>query len=152
MRCKFRTALLRSNARVELSFDDSGFYQAIEAKRQSQGLSWRQLGRTLNLSPSTFSRLARGRRPDVETFLRLLAWLQLPADSFMIGTTSSCVENAPDTLGVIAAALRADRSIPTEGAGALERLFRVAYSNLRTQDASPSRQGKPGGSSRTKAR
>jgi transcriptional regulator with XRE-family HTH domain len=115
---------------VDVSFDDARFFEAIEARRQAESLSWRQLGRKLALSPSTFSRLARGRRPDVETFLRLLAWLDLPAETFMTGLTGSPKRVEQNTLTVIATALRTDRAIPSDGAGALERLLRVAYNRL----------------------
>ncbi|HVS27524.1 MAG TPA: helix-turn-helix transcriptional regulator [Burkholderiales bacterium] len=130
-----RYMLQESNrvARVQLmdvNFDDTAFYDAIEARRQAESLSWRQLGRKLALSPSTFSRLARGRRPDVETFVRLLAWLDLPAETFMKGLASSHKRMNQDTLAVVAATLRADRTIPSAGAGALEQLMRVAYARL----------------------
>ena len=115
---------------MDVSFDDARFYDAIETRRQAENLSWRQLGRKLALSPSTFSRLARGRRPDVETFLRLLAWLDLPADTFMKGVAVSPERVDQDTLAVISTALRADRTIPSRGAGALEQLLRVAYARL----------------------
>lgn len=114
---------------MDFIFDDAAFYATIEARRQVEGLSWRQLGRALDLSPSTFSRLARGRRPDVETFLRLLSWLNLPAESFMTATNPQAASNQ-DTLQVVSAALRQDRKILSHEATALEQLFRLAYSRL----------------------
>ena len=111
-------------------FDDTAFFDAIEARRQAENLSWRQLGRKLALSPSTFSRMARGRRPDVETFLRLLSWLDLPAETFMKDLTASTKQADQDTLTVIATALHSDPTIPTGGAGAIEQLLRVAYTRL----------------------
>jgi transcriptional regulator with XRE-family HTH domain len=115
---------------VDPSFDDAAFYEALERRRRAQNLSWRQLGRELGLSPSTFSRLARGRRPDVETFIKLLAWLDLPADAFMLGDSPAARSAGQDTLAVIAAALRSDRTIPADAAGAIEQLLRVAYARL----------------------
>jgi transcriptional regulator with XRE-family HTH domain len=119
-----------SMQRVDLSFDDAAFYQALEQRRTAQNMSWRQLGRELGLSPSTFSRLARGRRPDVETFVKLLAWLDLPADSFMHGGAPALPGAQQDTLAVIAAALRSDHTIPAAAAGAIEQLLRVAYGQV----------------------
>lgn len=112
-------------------FDDGAFFEAIESRRQAENLSWRQLGRKLALSPSTFSRMARGRRPDVDTFLRLLAWLNLPAESFIKGHARA-TSKGMDTLSAIRAVIRADRAIPSEGAGALEQLLRVVYARLAT--------------------
>jgi transcriptional regulator with XRE-family HTH domain len=113
-------------------FDDVLFFEALERRRQTEGLSWRQLGRHLGLSPSTFSRLARGKRPDVETFIKLLAWLDVPATTFMQGgSTTSSPSADKDTLAVITTALQSDPSISRDAAGALEQLLRVAYSQVR---------------------
>src|SRR5690349_13682568 len=97
-------------------FDDVAFFDAIEAKRGADNLSRREVGRILNLSPSTFSRLARGRRPDVDTFFRILAWLNLPAEQFMKGTPAP--PKSQNTLSTIRAILRADSNIPPEGVDA----------------------------------
>lgn len=114
------------------TFDDSAFFETLERHRQAEGLSWRQLGRQLGLSPSTFSRLARGRRPDVETFIKLLAWLEVPAATFMQGEPPAPARGTDkDTLAVIAATLQSDPSISKDAAGALEQLLRVAYSQVR---------------------
>jgi transcriptional regulator with XRE-family HTH domain len=110
-------------------FDDAAFFDAIEGKRKADGLSWRELGRVLKLSPSTFSRLARGRRPDVDTFFLLLAWLNTPAEQFMKGAPEA---KPQDTLATIRAILRADRAIPAEGVDALEQVMRVVYTRLKT--------------------
>jgi transcriptional regulator with XRE-family HTH domain len=115
------------------TFDDSAFFETLERRRQADGLSWRQLGRQLGLSPSTFSRLARGRRPDVETFIKLLAWLEVPAVTFMKGDSVAPSRGSDKgTLAAIAAALQSDPSISKDAAGALEQLLRVAYSRVRT--------------------
>jgi transcriptional regulator with XRE-family HTH domain len=120
------------------SFDDAAFFEALERRRQAENLSWRQLGRQLGLSPSTFSRLARGRRPDIETFIKLLAWLDVPAATFTQGTTEASTQNrGQDTLAVIADALQSDPGIPKDAAGALEQLLRVAYSRVRAAPDPP---------------
>lgn len=119
-------------------FDDEGFFDAIEARRKAEDLSWRQVGRLLDLSPSTFSRLARGRRPDVDTFFRLLAWLNLPAETFMKGLAADT--KSQDTLSAIRALLRADRAIPAEGVDALEQVVRVVYARLATTKRAKNRK------------
>jgi transcriptional regulator with XRE-family HTH domain len=120
------------------SFDDATFFEMLERRRQAENLSWRQLGRQLGLSPSTFSRLARGRRPDIETFIKLLAWLDVPAATFMRGEPQTSTESpGQDTLTVIADALQSDPAIPKDAAGALEQLLRVAYSRVTAPADSP---------------
>lgn len=52
-------------------------YRRLDAQRISRGLMWRDLGRELRLSASTFSRMSEGKRPDVDAFLTMLVWLDL---------------------------------------------------------------------------
>jgi len=52
-------------------------HQRLDKRRQQRGLTWRGLGRLLNISQSTFSRLARGHRPDADALITLLVWLNL---------------------------------------------------------------------------
>jgi transcriptional regulator with XRE-family HTH domain len=52
----------------------------LDARRRERGLSWRDLAETVDVSPSTFSRLADGRRPDADALVSLLVWLDLDTD------------------------------------------------------------------------
>jgi transcriptional regulator with XRE-family HTH domain len=111
------------------SFSDRAFFAALEDRRRSEDLSWRELGRRLELSPSTFSRLSRGRRPDVETFIKLIAWLNISPDAFITGLTEE--GEAQDPMVSISSVLRADPKLSPEAAGAIEELVRLAYNRLR---------------------
>src|SRR2546429_3723060 len=97
-----------------VGFDQQRFFAAIDAKRSGEGLSWRQLAGRLGVSASTFSRMARGHRPDVETFLRLLDWLGVAPSSFIRGSARSTT--SPDTLTAISMALRGDGALDREQA------------------------------------
>lgn len=52
----------------------------LDIRRQEQSLTWRQLADRLDVSPSTFSRLADDRRPDADALVTLLVWLDLDTD------------------------------------------------------------------------
>jgi transcriptional regulator with XRE-family HTH domain len=110
-------------------FDETRFFAAIEGKRKAEGLSWRELGRRLKLSPSTFSRLSRGRRPDVETFLRLVGWLDMPAELFVRGE-KPLPRKRKSTMAEIARALRQDPLLDAEGVAPLEEVLRVLYARF----------------------
>ncbi|WP_037616901.1 helix-turn-helix domain-containing protein, partial [Streptomyces aureus] len=57
----------------------------LDIKRRADGLTWRQVAAQLDLSASTLSRLADGRRPDADALVTLLVWLDLDdAASFVI--------------------------------------------------------------------
>lgn len=115
---------------MDISFDDDAFFRALDRKRAVERLSWREVGRQLNLSPSTFSRLARGRRPDLETFVKLLSWLGASSEDFVSGGVGSSKEVKTDSMGGIAALLRKDPSITPEDASALEEIVRAAYNRF----------------------
>jgi transcriptional regulator with XRE-family HTH domain len=118
-----------------VQFDQARFYDAVEQNRRVAGLSWRQLALRLSLSPSTFTRLAQGRRPDVDTFVKLLAWMERPAADFVRGTEvdSASEHNKPmkDTVREIGNSLRQDPALTSDSAEALEDIVRVAYRRLR---------------------
>jgi transcriptional regulator with XRE-family HTH domain len=52
----------------------------LDSRRLEQGLTWRQLAALVDVSPSTFSRLADGNRPDADALVTLLVWLDLDTD------------------------------------------------------------------------
>lgn len=106
-------------------------YEALDAKRQAQRLSWRGLAQEMGITPSTFTRMAQGRRPDVDTFAALLRWLGMPVEAFMDPQLDAGMkEHEPVTM--IGTYLRMDRSLTPEAATALENLIRVAYARLRS--------------------
>lgn len=112
-----------------MNLDEQAFFAAVERRRRQEGLSWRELGRQLSLSPSTFSRLSRGSRPDLDTFLALVGWLGLPAETFTHDPVESA-KRAVGTLDALSRSLRVDPTLDEEAAAALEDLFRVAYRRL----------------------
>lgn len=115
---------------MTVRFDDEAFFRALDGRRQRLGTTWRAVARELDVSPSTFSRLARGRRPDMDTFAKLVHWLSLPADRFIVGGAQRETD-VTDPLAMLAAALHGDPSVSREDALALEDIFRVAYTRLR---------------------
>jgi transcriptional regulator with XRE-family HTH domain len=56
------------------------FRRRLDFRRQERGLTWRQLAEQVDVSPSTFSRLADGKRPDADALITLLVWLDLDTD------------------------------------------------------------------------
>jgi transcriptional regulator with XRE-family HTH domain len=51
--------------------------EALEEAQQRSGMSYRDIARMLELSPSTLTRIRQGHRPDADTLAVLMAWLQL---------------------------------------------------------------------------
>ncbi|MFE5368143.1 helix-turn-helix domain-containing protein [Streptomyces mirabilis] len=57
--------------------DVAELHRRLDVRRRQQRLSWRQLAARLDLSASTLSRLADGKRPDADALVSLLVWLDL---------------------------------------------------------------------------
>lgn len=111
---------------MERKVDVAALHSALDSKRQSEKKSWRQLAAELDLSASVFTRLAQGRRPDLDSFVLMTGWLGQPADAFIEGDKPNEAE-AQETVAVISTYLRADKALKPESAQAIEDIFRTAY-------------------------
>lgn len=110
-------------------FDSAGFYRALDAVRSVRGLNWKQVAAESGVSASTFTRVAQGRRPDVDSLAALVAWAGLSADDFV---TSIAPAQAREPLGQIASFLRSDPRLTEEGRDAMMQIIAAAYGRLRT--------------------
>lgn len=110
-------------------FDSEAFYTALDAQRQSRRLTWKKVAEESKVSASTLTRIAQGRRPDVDSMAALVAWSGLDADAFVKRDTDAPSE--ADPLAQIMTYLRADRHLTPEGTAAMEVLIKTAYERLR---------------------
>ena len=51
-------------------------WNLIDGKRDHAGLSYRDLGKLLGISPSMFTRIKQGKSVDMHVFCAILEWLQ----------------------------------------------------------------------------
>lgn len=112
--------------------DVEALYAALNQKRRQEGLTWRKLAKAMEISPSTFTRMAQGKRPDVDTFVALCSWLEVPAESFARNGAESKDEE-DNTLAVISTHLRASRRLSSRSAEAIEEIVRAAYQRLKDE-------------------
>jgi transcriptional regulator with XRE-family HTH domain len=108
-------------------FDAAAFHTALDRTRQERGLLWKDVAREAGVSASTLTRLAQGRRPDVDGLAALVTWANLSADDFVRRADEP---RSQDTLTKVATHLRGDRNLTPEAAEALEALITVAYKQL----------------------
>lgn len=111
-------------------FDTEGFYAALDAVRLDRELNWKQVAAESGVSASTLTRMAQGKRPDVDGLAALAAWSGLDADDFV---RSDVERPEPETLAVISTYLRADPHLSTEAATALDELVKATYARLRKE-------------------
>lgn len=108
-------------------FDSEAFYATLDAHRLAKQLTWKQVAEESGIAASTLTRMAQGKRPDVDGLAALLRWSGLKAESFIPGSSDA----EPETLAQMTALLRAD---PTLSAGAkrtLENILHATYKGLK---------------------
>ena len=97
----------------------------VRKKRGSLGL--REVSADIgNVSPSTLSRVESGKMPDMETFLALCNWLEVPLCELFRTTEDIQL----DTAEFIAIQLQADKNLDPAIANALALLIKAAYRDL----------------------
>lgn len=112
----------------ETTVDIVALYAAIDRKRESHKLSWRALASKLEITPSTFTRLAQGLKPDVDTFATLIRWLGVPQEEFLKPAIKK--KEQSDPVAMVSAVLRGAKNITDEEAEALEDIMNAAFRYL----------------------
>jgi transcriptional regulator with XRE-family HTH domain len=113
---------------MDQGLDVEALHAALDAQRQALGLSWREVARQTGISPSTLSRMAQGRRPDVDSFAACVQWLGIPAERFFRPAEE---KREADPVAVVSAYLRAGKELSPASANALEDIIRAAYVHLK---------------------
>lgn len=111
------------NARIAV--DD--LYAALDEQRRARDMSWRALARELEVSPSTMTRLSNGLRPDADTFAAMVAWLNMPADSYITRDDEPQTSQEPDVLVQVQALLRSRKDLDEDQREMLAEVLRAAY-------------------------
>lgn len=125
---------MKRNTKTLVKTEELG--RAIRRKRESLGLSLRDVADETTVSASTLSRIENGTgKPDADNIARLTKWLDVPMERILGDSDSGAAaavvyfarESTPE---IVEAHLRADRNLTPETATALSELFRVAYTQF----------------------
>ena len=112
-------------------FDAEVFYEALDSVRRARQLNWKQVSSESGVSASTLTRMAQGKRPDVDGLAALTAWSGLTADDFL---RSDVDRPQVEPLAKITTYLRSDKNLSPEVANALDEIIRVTYERLRIKE------------------
>lgn len=113
--------------------------QFLKWKIEKEDLSLREAARKAKVSAPTLSRiLKRGKkrpRPDVETLVNLIRWVNVPIEKVIEGTTPGRSRRrarryTPEKIEVH---LRADKNLTAEAARAIADMVKVAYEQFTRQ-------------------
>lgn len=110
-----------------MEFDVTAFYRTLDSVRAERGLTWKELAALLVIHASTFSRMARGHKPDADSLAAMSAWAGLNPADFVPQASRTQTRS---TLATIASCLREDPNLTAEGATAMEQMIRAAYLGL----------------------
>lgn len=111
-------------------FDSDSFFAALESTKLARGLTWKQVADQSGVSASTLTRMAQGRRPDVDGLAALSSWSGLDIGDF-VRTEGEKPE--ADPLAMISTYLKSDRNLTPESATALDELIKATYVRLRRE-------------------
>jgi transcriptional regulator with XRE-family HTH domain len=99
--------------------------QMIKSKTSDRGL--RETAKEIGgISVSTLSRVENGNLPDMDTYMKLCKWLDVPFDFFASETLPS-----DSNKNVVVANLRADKTLSPDMAEALIKMIDLAYANVK---------------------
>ena len=109
------------------------FSEMIKEKRERENKGLRDTAKEISgVSATTLSRLENEHLPDIETFLKICNWLNVPSDTFQeLGEETIPTSQKKS----IIAHLRADKLLPKKNAAALISMIELAYAELEKQVA-----------------
>jgi transcriptional regulator with XRE-family HTH domain len=117
---------------VKGRFDGEGFYEALNSQRIGRRLTWKDVAEESGISASTLTRMAQGKRPDVDGLAALLRWSNLKLEDFIENPKKERTE----TLAQMTAILRSDPRLSASSKKTLEGVLRATYEGLRKPDRS----------------
>ena len=98
----------------------------LKTKRGAKGL--RAVADEIgDVSFATLSRIEQGKVPDVETFIKICKWLEVPTDTFIIGNSKKA--KAVSTQQQVVAHLRAERELSKDTVNMLIKMIDMAYNS-----------------------
>ena len=112
------------------TFDADAFYEALDSTRQARKKNWKEVAAASGVSASTLTRMAQGKRPDVDSLAALSAWSGVNTNDFVRSTHR---KQSAEPLALISTHLRSDKNLSPTSAAALDQIIRAAYDQLRNQ-------------------
>lgn len=115
-------------------FDGEGFYRALDAVRIAKKLTWKQVANESGVAASTLTRMAQGKRPDVDGLAALADWSGLnPGEYINMDPGSALHSGQTETLALVSTHLRKLPDLDEDGAKALDILVKTAYEQMRNK-------------------
>jgi transcriptional regulator with XRE-family HTH domain len=111
--------------------DVSGLASALEARVKADDISWRNAAGSIGVSPSLLTRLRNDQRPDLDAFAKIVRWLRLPADQFLVDPAELATREEPELGSSINALLRARSDLDEQDKQYLESILQSGLDHFR---------------------
>ena len=109
-------------------FRGEAFFAALDSARTARQLNWKQVAEQSGVSASTLTRMAQGKRPDVDSLAALVQWSGLSADPFV--APGAGATNA-EPLSQITSLLYSDNSLSEDSRETMIEMIGAAYARSR---------------------
>lgn len=116
----------------KMEFRGDAFFAALESTRSARDLNWKQVAQESGVSASTLTRMAQGKRPDVDSLAALVKWSGLSADPFVGFEGPGSVE----PLSQITNLLYSDSTLSEESRETMVDMIAAAYARSRRSSKS----------------
>lgn len=111
--------------------DVNGLASTLEKRVKAEGISWRQAAGQIGVSPSLLTRLRNEQRPDLDAYARIVRWLRIPADTFMIDPEELATREEPELGSSLNALLRSRSDLDEEDMKHLENILQSGLEHFR---------------------
>lgn len=111
-----------------LQFDFLGFYKAVRATVEARNTNWKAVSEQTGISPTTLSRMSKGRQPNAESLTALSVWSGLNPADFTAGPRFGS-----EPIAMVTKLLRDDPKLDSAGADALEAIIKTAYERFKRE-------------------
>lgn len=111
--------------------DVSGLASALEARVKTEEISWRSAAGSIGVSPSLLTRIRNDQRPDLDAFAKIVRWLRLPADQFLVDPDELATREEPELSSSINALLRARSDLDEQDKQYLESILQSGLDHFR---------------------
>jgi transcriptional regulator with XRE-family HTH domain len=112
-----------------VGLDASSLFNALDAARNARGLQWKHVAEQTGVSASTLTRIAQGKRPDVDGFAAITAWLGNDPRAFFTPNSNNVtgVESGDAVSLFVSALFRANPNLTNDEREALKSLATSAF-------------------------
>lgn len=111
--------------------DVNGLASALEGRVKAEQISWRQAASQIGVSPSLLTRLRNDQRPDLDAFAKIVRWLRISSDQFLVDPEELATRAEPELGSSINALLRARSDLDDQDKQYLESILQSGLEHFR---------------------